>query len=222
MKRLTISMVAIVAALITTAVAFAGTTGSNWHVGYYTSSGITLSNAQAASVPGGVATLNFTNQPNTALLVTNQKVKGSTLLGNMTGESVSANATISGVSPSATFTFGGPAYCGGTNPPYFRYYFETSSGGGFSETHYWWSNPVHADLVGNGAVSLALVPLTGANWSDYYGHFGNDPAYAAGFTAAVANVTTIGLSFGGDCFFENGVGTTDGSGTFVLNTYSAS
>jgi hypothetical protein len=35
-------------------------------------------------------------------------------------------------------------------------------------------------------------------------------------------VTAIGLSFGGGCFFENGVGTTDGSGTFTLNSYTVS
>jgi hypothetical protein len=33
---------------------------------------------------------------------------------------------------------------------------------------------------------------------------------------------SIGLSFGGGCFFENGVGTSDGSGAFTLITYTAS
>jgi hypothetical protein len=33
-------------------------------------------------------------------------------------------------------------------------------------------------------------------------------------------VTSIGLSFGGGFSFENGVGTTDGSGTFTLNSYA--
>ena len=43
----------------------------------------------------------------------------------------------------------------------------------------------------------------------------------AGYQAAVANVTAVGLSFGGGCFFENGIGTTDGSGSFELNSFSA-
>ena len=77
-------------------------------------------------------------------------------------------------------------------------------------------------MSANGPVSLGTVPLTGGNWSDFYGHFGNDPLYSAGFDAAVSNVTKIGLSFGGGCFFENGVGTADGSGTFTLNLYTAS
>jgi hypothetical protein len=33
--------------------------------------------------------------------------------------------------------------------------------------------------------------------------------------AAVAKVKTVGLSFGGGCFFENGVTTSDSSGTFT-------
>jgi hypothetical protein len=74
-----------------------------------------------------------------------------------------------------------------------RFYFQTSNAGGFN----------------------------GADWSDYYGHFGIGP-YAAGFQAALSNVTDIGLSFGGGCFFENGLGTTDGSGTFTLNNFSVS
>jgi hypothetical protein len=32
----------------------------------------------------------------------------------------------------------------------------------------------------------------------------------------------IGFSFGGGCFFENGVGTTDGSGTFTLGSFMVS
>ena len=59
-----------------------------------------------------------------------------------------------------------------------------------------------------------------SKWSDYYGQFGS--TVPADFAKAVANVTEIGVSFGGGCFYENGVGTTDGSGTFTLNTFSVS
>lgn len=61
------------------------------------------------------------------------------------------------------------------------------------------------------------MPLTtgfsGGEWSDYFGHFGNNPAYAAAFAAAVKDVQMIGLSFGGGCFFENGVGIVPGTGS---------
>ena len=66
---------------------------------------------------------------------------------------------------------------------------------------------------------------SGAVWSDFFGHVGTDSnsdgfAGAPGFADAIGNVTAIGLSFGGGCFFENSVGTTDGSGTFTLNSFT--
>jgi hypothetical protein len=74
-------------------------------------------------------------------------------------------------------------------------------------------------ILANGAMTVTAT-VNGAEWSDFFGHFGSDPTYAAGFAAAASNVTSIGLSFGGGCFFENGVGTTDGSGTFTLTSFS--
>lgn len=199
-----------------------GSPTSYWHIGYYTSSPHgTLSFAAAPTAASSIASLNFTNQPNTALLVTNNKAQFSSLLGDLTGKIVSASFTVSGLTTGSSFMYYGEPLCEGTTA-YVRYYFETSNAGGFDETHYWWSNPVSAALNGNNPVSLPSVPLTGHNWSDFYGHFGDDLAYSAGFNAAVSNVTRIGLSFGGGCFFENGVGTTDGSGTFTLNSYIVS
>ena len=222
-KRLMFLAALAVAALsVGMTAAFAASSSSNWHIGYYNTSGKALSMAQASSATSpSLAALNFTNQANTALLVTDQK--GSGLLGDLTGKSVTAAATVSGLT--GTFTYYGEPSCGGTTA-YVRYFFETNTGGKFAETDYWWSNPVSTSLVTNGSASLAPVLLNGANWSDYYGHFGtnaNTDGFqgAAAFNAAVAHVTTIGLSFGGGCFFENGVGTTDGSGTFTLNSYTA-
>jgi hypothetical protein len=191
---------------------------SNWKVGYYTPSGRTLSFGEAGNA--GMASLDFTNLDNTALLVTENKAK-SAGLGDLSGKTVAADYTLSGLTTGATFTYFGEPSCGGTTA-YVRYFFQTSNAGGFDETHYWWSNPVASALIGNGPASLAPVSFDGANWSDFYGHFGNDPVYSAGFTSAVSNITTIGLSFGGGCFFENGVGTTDGSGTFTLNDFTIS
>lgn len=217
-------MAALAVALLSgLSLARAAGSASNWSIGYYTPSSQTLSFAAAptAAAPS-IASLNFTNKPNTALLVTNNKSKFPNLLGDLTGKSVSASFTVSGLTPNISFIYGGEPSCGGTTA-YVRYYFETSNAGGFDETHYWWSNPVHIDFsVNGGPVSLDTVPLTdGSQWSDFFGHFGNVSPYSAGFTAAVSNVTEIGLSFGGGCFFENGVGTNDGSGTFTLNTYMA-
>jgi hypothetical protein len=194
-----------------------GGKASGWHIGYY-NPGNSLSFAQATQPAGGLAALNFTNQANTALLVTDQKAQFPGLLGNLTGKTLSASATIGGATGAFTYYGeGGQGDCG--TPASVRLFFETSNAGGFDETHYWWSNPVSATLA-NGTITLS-TSTNGANWSDFYGHFGNEAGYSAGFNAAVANVTEIGLSFGGGCFFENGVGTTDGSGTFTLNSYTS-
>lgn len=207
-----------------TGVAWAATNGSaasHWHVGYYTPDpNGALSNASVPSAANGIARLGFTSQPNTALLVTDNRAKFPDLLGNIAGKSVSASFTVSGLHTGAYFTYHGES-SGTVEPVSVRYFFETTSIGGFNETNYWWSNPVSANLnTATGTVTLPTVQLTGKYWSDYYGHFGNDPAYAAGFDAAVSHVTMIGLSFGGGSFFENGIATTDGSGSFTLNTYT--
>ena len=203
--------------------ASSGPAASYWHIGYYTPSGRALSLASAPAASGSVASLNFTNQDNTALLVTDNAGQFPTLLGNLTGKSVSATFTISGLNGGENFTYYGEGTSGNSCQPgvtTVRYFFETSSAGGFSYTDYWWSNPVHANLSANGSVNLSPVSFDGANWSDWNGLSGTTES--AGFNAAVSHVTMIGLSFGGGCFFENGVGTSDGSGTFTLNTFTVS
>jgi len=64
--------------------------GSDWRVGYYTPSGRALSNASADATPDGVAAFNFTDQPNTALLVTDHGAFNGTLLGDLTGKTITA------------------------------------------------------------------------------------------------------------------------------------
>ncbi len=86
------------------------------------------------------------------------------------------------------------------------------------ETHYWWSNPAHCSFATGGTATCTItVPLTGNNWSDFFGHFGNDPAYAAGFASALQHVNVIGLSFGSGFFFANGVGIDGTTGTAYSN-----
>ena len=197
-----------------------GSAASGWHIGYYQSTAPQLSDAAAPSAQPGIASLNFTSEDNTALLVTDQKALYPTLLGDLSGKTITANFTISGVT--GDFTYYGEGTSSNTcgTPASTHLYFETSNATGFDETHYWWSNPTSATLA-NGTVTVTTT-VTGADWSDFYGHLGNDPLYSAGFAAAASHVTTIGLSFGGGCFFENGVGTTDGSGTLTLNSFTTS
>lgn len=187
---------------------------TNWKVGYYTPSSVgTLSFAQAKP-GGGLASFNFTDQANTALLVTTHGAYKGDTLGDLTGKTITATFDITGATPGAFIYFG---TCG-TTPASTRLFFQTDNGGGFAYTHYWWSNP-ESRVLANGTWTLT-ASLNPALWSDWNGQFGTTEP--DGFADAASNVTVIGLSFGGGCFFENGVGTADGSGTFTLDTFSVS
>jgi hypothetical protein len=210
-----VGLTAIATVLLSSVPAMAN--ASTWKVGYYTPSGQTLSFAESGNA--GVASLDFTNQANTALLVTTHgAAKGSTL-GDLTGKTITATFEISGAT-SAFIYFGEPS-CGNTISTV-RLFFQTSNAGGFDETHYWWSRPGSAVLANtSGPITLSANLSDLGAWGDFFGHSGDDPLFP-GFTDAVSNVTTIGLSFGGGCFFENGVGTADGSGTLTLDTFTVS
>ena len=51
-----------------------------------------------------------------------------------------------------------------------------------------------------------------AEWSDWNGQSGANPAVTPAFLKAIQNVQQIGLSFGGTCFFETGAQAVYGSG----------
>jgi hypothetical protein len=190
---------------------------SRWKIGYYTpSTPGTLS--MSAAGQGGLASLGFTSAPNTALLATDHGSYKGQLLGDLTGKQITATFNISGATGAFTYYGEGTASnpCG--TPANVRLYFATDNGGGFAFTHYWWSNP-EAAVLANGTFTLT-AKVEPAEWSDWNGQVGT--VVVAGFNDAAANVTLIGLSFGGGCFFENGVGTTDGSGTLTLSSFNAS
>src|SRR5205085_12233939 len=98
-------------------------------------------------------------------------------------------------------------------------------GGKFEETDYWWSNPESVDLntlksLGPDGQYMLSAPLDPSQWSDFYGHKGSKAGYTDAFNAAVADVQLIGVSFGGGCFFENGVGVSQGGGSFRLMDFN--
>jgi hypothetical protein len=186
-------------------------TPSNWHVGVYNSSGRAFSNGQAANAPGALATFHFTTSADTALLTTSQGAQKGNLIGDIRGKQVTANFTITG---SNDFQYyGQPDACG--KPASVRLYFETS--GKFAYTNFWWSNPA-AQVLANGNNLTVTATVSGEQWSDWNGQFGTTEA--AGFAAAAKNASAIGLSFGGGCFFENGVGASNAD--FTLNSYTLS
>ena len=226
MKRMTAfaASVALLGVMIAPTVATAASDGagaSGWHVGSYNSSGRALSMSQAAPSAGGVAQFNFTSQPNTALLIATQG--SSTLLGNDVGKTVTATFTISG----ATGAFSAypdqcyPDYPGnGVAPPNVRLFFETSNAGGFAISNYGWADDASVTLANGTMILTARVDPSAANWSDWGGKLSG--SNTSTFNAAAGNVTGVGLSFGGYCHYESGVGTSDGSGTFTLSSFRVS
>jgi hypothetical protein len=203
------------AAALSAAPAMAGS--SDWKLGYFTPSPHgALSFASADRPTAGVATFNFTNQPNTALLVTTHGAFNGTLLGDLRGKTIHAEFDIAGASGPFTYFGEGTKDNPCIYPANTRLFFETDNGGGFAFTHFWWSNPENR-VLSNGHWSLT-ASVEPAEWSDWNGKPG--PTQVPGFVDAASNVTVVGLSFGGGCFFENGVGTTNGTGTFTLARFT--
>jgi len=168
---------------------------------------------KSASFDGQTATFAFQANVYTARLTTDAK----SLTGNLSGKTLTDTITVTGATAPFQTHFGGG--CG--NPPAVRFFFVDQQRGGFAYTNYWWSIPV-SYVLANGTATITASLADPHQWSDYNGQLGDvDPATTAAFFAAAADVQSIGLSFGGDCFFENGATTADGSGTFS-STFSES
>ena len=85
----------------------------------------------------------------------------------------------------------------------------------------WWSNPIAFELSAGSAT--ITVPLAPDQWSSVNGKVGNADAGAlAGFQSALKAVSSLGLTFGGGCFFGHGVDVSGGTARFVLLKYEVS
>jgi hypothetical protein len=175
---------------------------SSWKVYDYNPSGQALAPSAPSSVAGNNVTFDFSANY-TALLTSSDK----SLTGDLTGKTLTD--TVSWTDPAGMFKDQNNGGCTPDNQTV-RFYFASP---GFAFTHFWWSNPASVTLAGATATATITVPLDTTGWSDFNGQ----PATSvpAAFSAAVAKVSTVGLSFGGGCFFENGVTTTDGLGSFT-------
>jgi hypothetical protein len=154
-------------------------------------------------------------QTHSRLLVTANDPSKNPLLGNHAGQTIIATANVSGLT--GVFTYTGEPSCGSTTSSV-RLYF-TSTGGPFAFTDFWWSDvaPGSATLDSNNTLTLTATLDPTTPWSDWNGQ--PSSGLPTEFTTAASDITSIGLSFGGGCFFENGVGTSDGSGVFTLQSY---
>ena len=89
----------------------------------------------------------------------------------------------------------------------------------FGEFSRWWSEPT-AFTLADGSQTMT-IPLTPDRWSSVFGKLGTyDEASLAGFNAALENVSSLGLTFGGGCFFGHGVNVSNGTARFILLDYS--
>ena len=167
---------------------------------------------EADSTSEGVAAFTFLSTPDDALLAT-ERPDGPHA--SILGKTITARIKVD--SHGATFHYYGEGACG-TTPATVRLYFNTNGAFGFGNNtawygHYWWSNPVAAYALADGTVTLT-AQVTAANWSDWGGELAT--AVPDEFAAAASNPDLIGFSFGGGCFFENGVGATGGDATFTV------
>jgi len=188
----------------------------------------------ATSSGDGTASFPFIQSTYTALLTTTDN----NLTGDLydTAPSLSDQVNVSGVT--GTFQYRDGVGCLGPGAlPGVRLFFQSPQGAGTTGsgstgfyTQFWWSNsvttggapPYKVVLGGNEPGTLSDSLLDPSGWSDFHGEFADSsPAITQAFVEAARNVKSIGLSFGGGCFFENGVTTSDGSGTFS-STFTAS
>ena len=191
-----------------------------WMEYFYRANGVAPAPKPSNLVNDGTAVaFIFPETPDVSGLNTKHPAYNETLLGDLTGKNVTASIEVNGVTGSFTY-YGQNTSSNPCNPPAnVRLYFETNNNE-LGESQYWWSNPISYTLA-NGSATLTTQLIPG-NWSDRDGHLGTYNAeHTAAFASAVADVQQIGLSFGGGCFFANGVGTSNGAGTFILKEFTA-
>ena len=190
---------------------------TSWTVYDYNPSGQALAprvspgSSPATISPDGTVSFHFLADTYTALLTTNDK----SLTGDLSGKTLSDRVSVTGMSPDAVFQDQNNGGCLPDNQSV-RLYFTSPQAAGTTGffTQFWWSNPASLTLT-NDVSGTIIASLDPSQWSDWNGHEANfSPEVTAAFITASQNVQTVGLSFGGGCFFENGVTTSDGSGIF--------
>jgi hypothetical protein len=163
-----------------------------------------------ATTPDGGSTWTFPFLPNTytALFTTTDP----NLTGDVSTKTVSDTISVSGDAASFMTQHNG-GDCVSNFPAAVRFYFRSPSASGSSVgtppagfyTQFWWSS-MHVLLTGTQPpVTITADMFNPAEWSDWNGQSGSNPAVTAAFIEATHKVQAIGLSFGGDCFFETGV-----------------
>jgi hypothetical protein len=198
-------------------------TTAKWTVYDYNPSGqeIAPRNSPAsmpATTTGDTTMFSFLSEHYTALLTTTDK----SLTGDQSSTTLTDNIQLSGSATTFETQHGG-GDCVGNQPAAVRFFFVSpaasgpsigtsppgtggTTGAGFY-TQFWWSHPVqpHDLISGNQSFTITANMGDPAEWSDWNGQSGANPAVTPAFMTAISHVQEIGLSFGGECFFETGV-----------------
>ena len=163
-----------------------------------------------ATTTGTTTTFQFKAGIYTALLTTTDP----SLTGDLSTKTLSDTISVSGDAASFMTQHNG-GNCVSNLPAAVRFYFTFPSASGPSTgtppagfyTQFWWSNPANVQLLtGNQSAPLTANMFDPSEWSDWNGQGGgSSPAVTEAFLEATHKVLEIGLSFGGECFFETGV-----------------
>jgi hypothetical protein len=195
----------------------ASAASASWTESVYHANGNSLGTAPA-TVSGSTVSFDFSPGTYAALLTTSDR----SLTGDLSSSTVNDTVSVTGMDPTAAFV---DQNGGGCTPDKqtVRFYFTSQNAGGNGNgffTRFWWSNPINVQLQNDGTGGVTPTPISAAvsdpsQWSDWDGQQGNSsPTVTAAFENAITKVSGIGLSFGGGCFFANGVSITSGSATF--------
>jgi hypothetical protein len=167
-------------------------------------------NSMPAATTGATTTFQFKPGIYTALLTTTDK----SLTGDLSVKTLMDTISVSGDAASFMTQHNG-GDCSSNFPAAVRFYFRSPSASGPSTgtppagfyTQFWWSNPVNVALLsGNQSQTITASMSDPSEWSDWNGQNGSiSPAVTEAFLEATHKVLEIGLSFGGECFFETGV-----------------
>jgi hypothetical protein len=181
-------------------------------------------NSMPATTTGTTTTFQFKAGIYTALLTTTDP----SLTGDLSTKTLSDTITVSGDAASFMTQHNG-GDCASNVPAAVRFYFRSPSASGPSTgtppagfyTQFWWSNPANLTLLSGTQSGTITALMSDPNqWSDWNGQRGSSsPAVTEAFLEAVRKVKEIGLSFGGECFFETGV--TPTPDTFTSEQFSS-
>ena len=198
------------------------TFATSWTVYDYNSSGRELrprvsADSMPATTSGDTTSFPFLLGVYTARLTTTDPI----LTGDLSSKTLNLTASVTG--GSGTFQ---DQNNGGCNPDTktVRFFIASPQASGTTGpdtrgfyTHFWWSDFMSIPLVSDPQAPMVISQPVNAPgmWSDLNGRLNNSsPEAMEAFLTAVRNVQMVGVSFGGGCFFENGLTTSDGSGTF--------